>query len=206
MKKVTFKGKNIEEATKGALEVLGLGEDKVNVKVLKEGKPGMLGMIGGEEAEVEVSEKMEVADLARQMLQEILDRMGMLAIAEISEDSEEGVVVNIKGEDMGRIIGKEGAMLKSLQTLLSIMVARGTGSKQHVSVDAGGYREKHSSALNRLARDAANDVVQTGQEKVLPPMNAHDRRIIHMALKDNSKVETHSRGDGRDRRLVIGPK
>lgn len=207
MKNVRFKGKNVEEATKGACEVLGLSKDQVRVKVINEGKPGMLGMIGGEEAEVEVTEKLEVAETAQQVLQEILDKMGMLAIAEAQPGDEESVVLNVKGEDMGRIIGKDGSMLKSLQLLVSIIVNKGSEEdRKRILVDAGGYMEKHESALKRLALDAAKDVEKSGIEKILPPMSAHDRRIIHMALKDYPNVTTLSKGMGRDRRLIIAPK
>ncbi|MDD5594131.1 MAG: Jag N-terminal domain-containing protein, partial [Candidatus Margulisbacteria bacterium] len=118
MKSIKMKGKNVEEAVESALAVLGIERDKVVIRTINEGKPAMMGIIGGEEAEVEVIVKESGAEEARAALQNIMDKMGFLAIAEVVSDSPEGVKLSVKGEDMGRIIGKEGAMLKSLETVV----------------------------------------------------------------------------------------
>jgi spoIIIJ-associated protein len=168
MKKVRMKGKTVDAAVKAALEVLGGEKENAKVTVLTEGKAGVLGMIGGEEAEVEVALTQGAAEDARGVLQDILDKMAFMAVADIGEAGDV-VQLNIKGEDMGRIIGKEGATLKSLETIVS-------------------------------------EVQSSGEEKVLPPMNAADRRIIHLFLQENSAVTTFSQGEGRDRRLIIAPR
>lgn len=205
MKKIRMKGKNVDEAVKAALEVLGGEKDKAKVTVLSEGKAGMLGMIGGEEAEVEVVLLEGVDEDAKQVLQDILDKMQFMAMVEISK-KEEGVMLDIKGEDMGRIIGKEGATLKSLEIIVSSIMGRMIGERVRVNIDADGYKEKRSKALERLAKDVVDEVSQSGKEKVMPPMSPADRRIIHMYLKESSKVTTFSKGEGRDRRLVIAPR
>ncbi|MEE8637718.1 MAG: Jag N-terminal domain-containing protein, partial [Candidatus Margulisiibacteriota bacterium] len=113
MKRMRMKGKTVDEAVSAALAVLGGEKDKSKVVIISEGKVGMLGVIGGEEAEVEVVLRESVEEDAKQVLQEILDKMAFLAVVEGQKD-EEGVQLDIKGEDMGRIIGKEGATLKAL--------------------------------------------------------------------------------------------
>ncbi|MEE8638435.1 MAG: R3H domain-containing nucleic acid-binding protein, partial [Candidatus Margulisiibacteriota bacterium] len=75
-----------------------------------------------------------------------------------------------------------------------------------VSVDAGGYKVKRRQALERLAKEAADEVARTGEEKVLPHMGAGDRRIIHLCLQGDPKITTYSKGEGRERRLVIAPR
>lgn len=131
--------------------------------------------------------------------------MSFLAMAE-GKEVEGGVEMEIKGEDLGRIIGKEGATLRSLEILVGAMVGRLYDERVRVGVDAGEYKVKRDKAIERLALDAAEEVSRTGQEKILPQLNARDRRIIHMALKDNVGVTTFSKGEGRDRRLVIAPR
>lgn len=205
MKKIRMKGKSVEDAAKAALEVLGGKREDANVLVISEGKPGMLGVLGGEEAEVEVVLKEGATADARQILQEILDKMAFVAVVE-GKLEEDVVRLDIKGEDMGRIIGKEGATLKSLEIILSSILRSIYGEKVGVSIDAGGYRQKREKALERLARDAADEVAKTGEEKALPHMSAGDRRVIHLFLRDNPKVTTFSRGEGRDRRLIIAPR
>lgn len=204
MKKVTMKGKSVDEAVKAALEVLGAKKEEAKVKIVSEGKAGMLGVIGGEDAEVEVMVSGDLSDDAKQMLQEILDKMSFLAIVEAKE-SEDGIELNIKGDDMGRIIGKEGATLRALEVLLRAMLGRMRNESVRISVDAGEYKDKRKKALERLANEAADEVAKTGSEKSLPPMNPADRRIIHLALQERKDVSTISRGQGRERRLVIIP-
>jgi spoIIIJ-associated protein len=204
MKKIRMKGKTVDDAIKAALEVLGGEKDRAKITVLSEGKSGILG-IGGEEAEVEVTLSESVAEDAKKVLQDILDRMTFMAVADVGSAGEV-VQLNIRGEDMGRIIGKEGATLKSLEILVSSILGRQHGERIRVSIDADGYKAKRQKALERLAKEAADEVAKTGEEKVLPPMAAADRRIIHLYLQDNPDVTTYSQGEGRDRRLVIAPR
>ncbi|MBI5399696.1 protein jag [Candidatus Saganbacteria bacterium] len=205
MKKVQMKGRTVDDAVRAAVEVLGGEKEKAKIKVLNEGKLGMLGVIGGEEAEVEVSLSEGLAEDARQILQEILDKMGFVTMVDVA--LKEGVVdLNIKGEDMGRIIGKEGSTLKSLQTILCPILGRISGERVRVSLNADGYQEKRNKALERLAKDVADEVVEIGKEKVLPPMPAADRRILHLALQNDPKVSSYSKGEGDERRLVVAPR
>lgn len=206
MKSVRMKGKSVEEATNAALAALGAAREAVEVKVVSEGKSGVLGIIGGEEAEVEVVVKESPTEEARQILQNILDKMGFLAVAETVGEEQGSVRLNVKGEDMGRIIGKEGAMLKALETVVGTMLYKVFGKPVGVGIDAGGYREKRVRALERLANEVAEEVEKSGEEKVLPFMEAGDRRTIHLHLSNNPNVTTYSKGEGRDRRLVVAPR
>lgn len=206
MKNIRTKGKTVEEAVLAGAQILGVERANVEYRIINEGKSGVLGVFGGEEAEVEVREKMPKAELAKEMLQEVLNRMGAMAISEIQEETEGDIILNIKGEDLGRIIGKDGETLKALQNIVTAMMSHEFAEKVRVYLDAGGYRERHNKALERLALECVKDVEETGGEKVLPPMSAADRRVIHVFLKENDKVKTFSRGEGAERRLIIAPK
>ena len=206
MKSIKMKGKNVNEAVGAALAVLGISKEMAIVKVINEGKAGMMGILGGEEAEVEVLAKEGAGEEARQALQNILDKMGLLAIAEIASEDAEAVKLAVKGEDMGRIIGKEGAMLKSLEVVVGSIMRKLLGAPLRVRIDAGGYVEKREKVLQKLAGEVADEVVQAGQEKVLPYMEAADRRIMHLFVQDNPKVKSYSVGEGKERRMVIALK
>lgn len=206
MKKILAKGKNVEEAVENGLKILGLTREQVEIREISEGKPGVLGVFGGEEAEVELRQKTTRAEDACETLQEILNRLGLMAVSEIVSEEANTVMLNVKGEDLGKVIGKDGAMLMALQTLTSTIASRDFEERVRVYIDAGGYKSKQEQALSRLAEEAAKDVIESGQEKVLPPMSAADRRIVHVALKDMQGVQTYSQGEGADRRLVIAPK
>lgn len=206
MKRMKMKGKTVEEAVSAAAQVLGVPQDQLTYRVVSEGKGGVMGLFGGQEAEVEVREKGDPAKEANEVLQEIINKMGLLAVGEIVDSSPGDVSLNIKGEELGQIIGKQGATLIAAQTIISTIISNLFGERVRVHLDAGGYLERQADALRRVARQAADDVVETGKEKELPPMSASDRRIVHMALKDNEKVTTFSKGEGADRRLIIAPK
>jgi len=206
VKRTKAKGKNPEEAIENGLRILGLAKDQVDVTVLSEGKPGVLGMFGGEEAEVEIKQKLSAGEDAKDVLQEIINGLGLIAVADLTSEDESGVMLDVKGEDLGKVIGKDGAMLRALQLIISTIVSRNFGGRVRVYIDAGGYREKQEKALTRLAEEAAKDVAESGMEKVLPPMAPADRRIIHLALQNKPGITTFSKGEGQDRRLVIAPK
>jgi spoIIIJ-associated protein len=206
MKSVKMKGKNVDEAVEAGLAVLGITKENAVVKVINEGKAGMMGILGVEEAEVEVIAREGGAEEAKQALQNILDKMGFLAIAEVDSETSEETKISVKGEDMGRIIGKEGAMLKSLEVVVGSMVRKIIGAPIRIKIDAGGYVEKREKVLQKLAADVAEEVEKTGQEKVLPYMEAADRRIMHLSLQEHPKVKSYSVGEGKERRMVIAPK
>lgn len=205
MKKIRVKGKTVEEATANGLKILGLTSEQADSAVISEGKAGVLGMFGGEEAEVEVKQKMSRGDDAREVLQEIINKLGLMAIADLVSEDESAIMLDVKGEDLGKVIGKDGAMLRALQIIVSTIVGRDFADRVRVFIDAGGYRSKQEQAISRIAEDAAQDVIESGIEKILPPMSAADRRIIHVALKDNPKVKTYSTGERENRRLIIAP-
>src|SRR3989339_124721 len=191
MDKVTFKAGNLEEAIEGAAQILGVSKDEIEHKVVSEGKAGVLGIIGGKDIEIEAWKKISPEARGQEIMQEILNYMGLLAVAEAKTGEDREVIVDIKGEDLGQIIGKDGATIDALQVLISAALSRAYGGRIRTYVDAGGYREKQKQAIERLALSAAKDVAASGQEKVLPPMSAGERRIVHMALKDDPKITTH---------------
>lgn len=205
MDTIKVKGKNLEEAIEGASKILGVTKEEMDHKVIDEGKPGMLNIIGGKETEIEAWKRISLDGEAKDMMQEILNRMGLLAVAEAKTGEQGEILLDVKGEDLGQIIGKDGATLNALQILISTALSRRQNRRVRVYIDAGGYKEKQMKAIERIAKGAAKDVESTGQEKILPPMSAAERRIVHMALKENKNVQTHSEGEGKNRRLIISP-
>lgn len=205
MSKIKMKGKNVEEAVSIALEVLGVGRDDVDVQVISEGKGGMLGMFGGEDAEVEVSLKEELRERGRRLLQEILDKAGFVSIVSAVGEDAERVYLEIKGDDMGRIIGKDGAALEALQTIVSSVLSKAAQKRKYVSIDADGYRKKKEEKMKKTAEEAIGEALAGGREVALPPMSASDRRLIHMAVKEDGRATSISRGEGMSRRVAILP-
>lgn len=206
MKTLIMKGKTVDEAVDAACAALGVGREAVEIRVINEGKPGMMGLIGGTEAEVEVVAKGGIGKEAADLLQNVLDKMGFMAMADLAKEEPDSVEIDVKGEDMGRIIGKDGSMLKALEVVVGAMAMKSFGRRIYVRIDAGGYREKRVSVLEKLAGEVAEEVAGSGEPKKLPYLEAADRRAVHMFLKDNPNVTSYSEGEGKDRRMVIAPR
>ncbi len=126
--------------------------------------------------------------------------------AEIRYADEDEVVVDITGGDPGKIIGRGGRTLAALEYLTNAVVNRDeTAGNVRVNIDVGGYKDRRDDRLRGEARKAAARVRKTGFAVELDPMNAGERRVIHMALADDPSVKSESSGEGRDRRVVVKP-
>ncbi len=121
-------------------------------------------------------------------------------------DDESDLVARVDGKGTAGLVGKGGETIDALQYLLSQIASRAEGgSRRRVSLDADGYRARRAAALEDLADRAAKEAVEFGEEIELDPMTPHDRRIVHMALKDRTEVVTRSEGDEPRRRIIVEP-
>jgi len=144
------------------------------------------------------------ADLALEMVQEILRRMNLVVDVTVRDDNEE-VILDLTGEDAGRVIGKKGQTLDALQFLINKIVNRFPEGRRHIVLDSGDYRERRESGLASLARREAKRAVQQSRIITLKPMSPRDRRVIHLSLAKFPGVSTRSDGQGADRRVRIIP-
>jgi spoIIIJ-associated protein len=144
------------------------------------------------------------ADLASEMLVEILKRMGLGVQVSVREDAEE-VVLDVAGEDAGRVIGKKGQTLDALQFLINKIVNRFPEGRRHIVLDSGDYRQRRENGLVSMARREAKRAVQQSRIITLEPMSPRDRRVIHLSLAKFPGVSTRSDGQGAERRVRIIP-
>jgi spoIIIJ-associated protein len=112
----------------------------------------------------------------------------------------------ILGGDSGRVIGREGKTLQSLEFIANVVMAKQFGSAYRVVLDAAGYRRRNEERIRRMASDAVLQVEVSGQQIELPPMRPSERRIIHVMLKQHPKVTTTSVGEGEARHVVVMPR
>lgn len=205
--------RTVDEAVDLALAELGASRDEVEVVVLKEGRSGFLG-IGGGGATVRVSRHhadetvRAAAAVAKDLLEQLLSLMSIDAVVHEKEPDESGHALfnlELKGEDLGVLIGRRGQTLASLQYLLYLMA--GHQLKVHVplTIDVEGYLERRNESLQGLALRMAERVLTTGQIAVMEPMTPRERRIIHLALKEFKGVVTQSIGEGDYRKVTIVP-
>jgi spoIIIJ-associated protein len=144
------------------------------------------------------------AELACEMLIEILARMELPGEVTIRENAEE-VVLDIRADDIGRIIGKKGQTLDALQFVINKIVNRFPEGRRHILIDCGDYRERRESGLASMARREAKRATQQSRIITLEPMSPRDRRVIHLSLAKFPGVSTRSDGTGMDRRVRIIP-
>ncbi len=198
-------GRSVDEAVKSALNELGMTEEEVTIEVIEEPSRGFLGILGAKDAKVRVVAKKDKAQIASEFLSGLLDRMNISGMVEtrVQKDIRR---MEISGEDLGLLIGRHGQTLRHLEFLTNVVSSRGIGNIRRIFVDVGGYRKKKERTLEDLAKNAARRVERSGRSTILRPMDARDRRIVHMALQKNGKVVTHSEGDEPFRRVVISPR
>jgi spoIIIJ-associated protein len=187
-----------------AIEVLGIAPNDLTIKVLAEGTKGLLGL-GSKPARVRVTIRQTTETTPGETLKQMLAYMGVDAMVS-SEIRDGDIVLNIETDDAAILIGRHGHTLDAIQYLLNCIVNKSALVKRRVIVNAGAYREKREDMLAEMAHQAARHVRATGREAVLEPMNPRDRRIIHIALRDDDDVRTFSRGDGPYRAVVIVPR
>jgi spoIIIJ-associated protein len=153
----------------------------------------------------------EVAVAGKQLLDELLEKMDIYATVTIhkSEATREGEetlwILNISGEDLQPLIGRRGETLASLQYILRLMLSRKVQKRANIVVDVMEYKLRRNDRLRQLASRMADQAVKQGRTVTLEPMPPNERRIIHLALKERTDVETKSIGEGAGRKVTINP-
>lgn len=206
MRSVEVVGRTKEEALDIALKELKVERTKVKVEVLEEiVNKGLLGLINLNRVRLRVKIEEETTQKAVRLLREILVNMGVSAEVETFQ-RDDHILLNINGDDLGKLIGRRGQTLNSLQYLLNLAVNRDREEREKIVIDVGGYRRRKEENLRKLAFRTANRVRFKGKKEVLYPMSPYERRIIHLALQNNTEVSTCSEGKDPYRRVVISPK
>jgi len=136
-------------------------------------------------------------------LEKILATLGFETTIE-EHHLEEGILLEVKADDAGRLIGRQGQTLADLQYITNRLLFQQDATSPKVMVDVGGYRAQAREALVKKAQDAAEKVRRWGDAVELEPMSAFDRRVVHQAIKDDPDVETHSvEVDGTDKKAIL---
>jgi spoIIIJ-associated protein len=148
----------------------------------------------------------EQGEIARAFVAGLLDEFGMEGTVECRLLDEDTVEVAAMGEDLGILVGPRGSTLGALQDVTRAVVQRQCPSRtDRILVDVAGYRERRSAALKRFSTQIAEEVIASGQEKALEPMNPADRKSVHDAINELPGVVTRSEGEEPHRHIVIAP-
>ncbi len=150
----------------------------------------------------------ELEDLAFDLLSQMLVHLGIEAEIEVSwqdnpEDSDRALRLNVVGEDLGVLIGRNGETLASMQYLIRLMVNQELHRWKNIVVDIDGYKQRRAEQLSQLAHRLAEQVVASGRPASLEPMPASERRLVHIALRNHEHVYTSSTGEDTRRKVQI---
>jgi len=162
------------------------------------------------EAVVVDDEMAEVLETAKANLAELVEKMNIenaTVVATLSpetgRDGNPVIEMNIEGDNLSILIGRKGETLEAIQYITRMIVGKSTGKGVNLNVDIAGYRTRREQNLRRLARKMASQALSTGRSQTLEPMNAKERRIIHMELSNNKSVSTNSIGEDPKRKIII---
>ena len=198
-----FSAKTADEALTNAVIQLETTSDQIEYEIIEEEKSGILGLFS-KPARIRARKKEGVEDIVRNFLTKTFDAMNIAVEIEIEYDEMNGQMnIELKGNDMGMLIGKRGQTLDSLQYLTSLVANKKRENYVKIKIDTENYRQRRKETIENLARNVASKVKKTGRPAFLEPMNPYERRIIHAALQGDKYVDTHSEGEEPHRKVVI---
>lgn len=208
MPTLEIEGKSLEDAINLACEEYHLPREMLEIEILSKGSSGIFGIVGARKAKIRVAPKQlpltAAAERGKAILTEILTFVELPTVVE-AESRDDHVFLNIISNGSGLLIGKRGKTLNALQYLVSKILHRELDAPISVVVDTEDYRTKRETSLTELAHQLSTKVKRSKRPLTTGPMNSQDRRIIHLALKEDQEVRTKSKGEGNLRRVVIYP-
>ena len=200
---VEFSGKSVDEAITEACTTLGIESSKLDYEVIEKGSNGFLG-IGSKPAIIKARKKEVVKDAVEEFLSKMFNAMDLSVDIQIDYDEQNrNMNIELKGNEMGILIGKRGQTLDSVQYLASLVANRESDEYVRVKVDTENYRKRRKETLENLAKNIAFKVKKTRKPVYLEPMNPFERRVIHSVLQNDRYVETHSEGEEPYRKVVV---
>lgn len=206
MEYIEISAKTVDDAITEAIIKLGTTHDKIEYEVIEKGSAGFLG-IARKDAVIRARKKNDVVDNIREFLEKVFGAMNIDAEILIEKEEDSNVInVELKGSDMGILIGKRGQTLDALQYLANLAVNKNAEEYVKVKIDTEDYRKRRRETLENLAKNIAFKVKRTRRPVSLEPMNPFERRVIHSTLQNDKFVTTHSEGEEPYRHVVVTPK
>ena len=200
---IEFSSKTVEDALTEASISLGIPSNELEYEVIEKGSTGFLG-IGSKNAVIKVRKKFSVEENVKEFLNSVFKAMNMEVEIIVKVDEVDKLIdIELKGDDMGILIGKRGQTLDSLQYLTNLAVNKHSENYYKVKVDTEDYRKRRKETLENLAKNIAYKVKRTKRPVELEPMNPFERRVIHSALQNDKFVTTHSEGEEPYRHVVV---
>ena len=203
MEFIEVSAKTVDEALTEASIRLGVPSSELEYEVIEKGSAGFLG-IGSKNAVIKACKKFSAEESVKDFLKSVFHAMDLAVEIIVKVNEEDKLIeVDLKGDDMGILIGKRGQTLDSLQYLTNLAVNKHSENYYKVKVDTEDYRKRRKDTLENLAKNIAYKVKRTKRAVALEPMNPFERRVIHSTLQNDRFVTTHSEGEEPYRHVVV---
>ena len=215
MQAFEFEGKTTEEAIENACRQLKLTKDEIDIEIIEPGSAGIFGLVGGRKAKVKVTttgeepepvEETNGVAIAKDALENILTLIPMEGTTVSAAQNDGTIALNIEGDTSGLLIGRKGRTLDALQFIVNKIVNKALEKRTQVVVDSENYRQRRRDSLIQMGMRMGEKAKNIGKPVVTNLLNPHDRRIVHMALRDDESLDTKSRGEGILKKILIIPK
>jgi spoIIIJ-associated protein len=212
METYEFEGNSTEEAIEKASRELNLPIEDLDIDIIEPGSAGIFGLVGTKKTKVrvnirgdETSNDPKGFETAKEILEGILALIP-LETSVSGQVSDGKIFLNIEGDSSGLLIGRKGKTLDALQYIVNMAINKTSEKKVRVVVDSENYRQKRIESLTQLALKIGDKVKKFRKPFTTSLLNPHDRRIVHLALQADERLETKSRGEGILKKVIIIPK
>jgi len=232
METYEFEGKTDEDAIENACRQLNLSREEFDIEIIEPGSAGIFGLVGGRKAKIRVSvtkEEPELPDpeeamgiavakeaslsgeengvaVAKEALENILALIPMEGISILAQQIDGTINLNIEGDKSGLLIGRKGRTLDALQFIVNKIVNKSLEKRTRVLVDSENYRQRREDFLIQMALKMGDKAKKIRKPVATNLLNPHDRRIVHLALRDDDGLGTKGRGEGALKKVIIIPK
>ncbi len=206
MEFIEFTAKTVDDAIMQAALHFGVSSELLEVEVIEKGSAGFLG-INSKKAVIQARKKENVEDKVIRFISDVCKTMNLeVEIISSYDENTQDMDIELKGPEMGVLIGKRGKTLDALQDLARIVANKDSEQYVRVKIDTENYRKRRRDTIENLAKNVAHKVKKTRKSISLEAMNAYERRIIHSVLQNDKYVTTYSEGEEPYRHVVVALK
>ncbi|MCF8083276.1 MAG: protein jag [Deltaproteobacteria bacterium] len=217
MQTYEFQAKTDEEAIEAACRQLNVSQDEIDIEIIEPGSTGIFGLVGGRKAKIKVTlkapeapeeppEDEEGVQVAKEALENILALIPVEGTTVTADRSDGTINLRIDGDKSGLLIGRKGRTLDALQFIINKIVNKSIEKRARVLVDSEDYRQRRQDFLIQMALKMGDKAKKIQKPVTTNLLNPHDRRIVHLALRDDEELDTKGRGEGIMKKVVIIPK
>lgn len=201
---IEVESKTYEEAVKKASLALNAEEKDLDIEVTEVDTKGILGLLGSKRIRITARIRNTPEEFGKRFLAELAGFYGLTVRVEVSKQDDR-VLFSMESSDEEPLTGQDGEVLEALQHLLKLAIAKRFKENLKLLLDVNGFRERRRKTIIVMAKRLADKARKEGKPVKTKPLNPYERRIVHTMFRNNSRITTHSEGDGHTKKVIISP-